>query len=397
MISVTDALETIRKTFHVHVKRDVIELPLAQARGFCLAEDLQADRDYPPFNRSAMDGFALRSAELNKGTFDSFKIQASVYAGAEYTKPVAEGAVVKIMTGAPVPADLDAVIPVEKAKVTGERVTFDPDTIPPWKHIARRGEDALAGRVLVEEKRTVDVSVATVAASCGYDRVNVYNKPRIKIITTGSELVEPGEHTAPYQIRDSNRHTLLSLLDPFNIKPETIRAQDKEAEMRAALEESLEECDILILTGGVSMGDRDLVPALLESSGVRKIFHKVRIRPGKPLWFGHRDQAFVFGLPGNPVSVLVGFKVFLEPLIYRYMGRKPPEYPRIILGEEFHKKHKFTEFLRVRLEEGEAFPVKHNGSGDFISTLQTEGFLILGEEGEVFPRGEALPFISLRN
>ena len=293
---------------------------LWDASGYVLAEDVVADRDQPPFSRSAMDGYAVRAADLT-GAEARLRVVGEIAAGQMSDTVLAPGEAIAIMTGAPVPSGADAVQMVEKTRLDGEHVIVA-GPIAPGHNISVQGEDARAGSVVVERGRVIESLTAGVLGSVGASHVTVYQRPRATVMTTGDELVGLDEDPGPGQIRDSNRRTLMALLERewCRVVDGGIVADDL-AETRRAIREGLES-DVLVLSGGVSAGVYDVVRQALEDEGVEIIFHKVRIKPGKPLLFGRHAGGLVFGLPGNPVSTFVTGLVLMAPAL-RVLGHRP--------------------------------------------------------------------------
>ncbi|TNF36065.1 MAG: molybdopterin molybdenumtransferase MoeA [Deltaproteobacteria bacterium] len=296
------------------------QVGLWDASGYVLAEDVVADRDQPPFARSAMDGYAVRSVDV-MGPEVRLRVVGEVAAGQTASAPLGPGEAIAIMTGAPVPEGADAVQMVEKTRRDGEHVIVA-GPLKSGHNIAPQGEDARAGAVVVERGRVIESLTAGVLGSVGAGHVTVYQRPRATVMTTGDELVGLEEVPGPGQIRDSNRRTLMALLERewCRVVDGGIVADDL-AETRRAIREGLEG-DVLVLSGGVSAGVYDLVRQALEDEGVEILFHKVRIKPGKPLLFGRHPGGLVFGLPGNPVSTFVTGLMLMAPAL-RILGHRP--------------------------------------------------------------------------
>ena len=299
MLSVPEAQKVIIKQSRSFGVEQVL---LDDAPGRVLAEDLLADRDYPPFNRSTMDGFAIISSDLSKGIRE-FEVVGEVFAGQVSKKALTSGECMKIMTGAPVPGGADAVVKVGDTQLVGKTMTAGIDEVAQGKNVANRGEDALAGDLLVSRGIICEPPIVGALAVAGKDQVNVMKIPQVSLISTGNEIIPVGKPILPHQIRDSNQHALRAFFLKYKIEPaQRILAVDDKEQLRQAVSKSV-GADLLILTGGVSMGDADFVPEILASEGVEKLFHKVMVKPGKPLWFGRLPSGGVaFGLPGNPVS-----------------------------------------------------------------------------------------------
>jgi molybdopterin molybdotransferase len=371
-------------------------LPLAQCAGAVLRENIYAERDQPPFDRVAMDGVALASHTPAA----SLRIQATQAAGDAPLTLTGRGQCIEVMTGAVLPAGCDCVVPVEEYAVTGGGVTFAPGTrIEAWRNVHRRGSDTRQGTLLVAAGARLRAPEIAIAASAGMARIRVSSQPMLAVISTGNELVEPGEPVLAHQIRRSNVYAIVSALREHGfqrVADEHLR--DDAAEMHERLHFHLETHDVLVLSGGVSAGRFDLVPAVLQELGVREVFHHVAQRPGKPLWFGVAPSgAAVFGLPGNPVSSLVCYTRYVLPALLGSLGHsgRPPE--RIALGAPVKIGAPLTHFMPVRLEQDDwgrpwAQPAPTNGSGDFTALAGTDGFVELPPGPNTYPKGHVTRF-----
>lgn len=297
------------------------QIGLWEASGYVVAEDILADRDQPPFARSMMDGYALRTEDV-PGPEATLRVVGELAAGSWPAGPLGVGEAVVITTGAPLPPGADAVQMVERTRRDGDRVVVLGGPFAPGHNISAQGEDARTGDVVVERGRVIESLTAGVLGAVGTHHVPVYQRPRATVLTTGNELVGLEDVPAPGQIRDSNRRTLMAMLErewcrviDGGIVPDDL------GEIRRAVREGLES-DVLVLSGGVSAGVYDLVREALEDEGVEILFHKVAIRPGKPLLFGRHAGGLVFGLPGNPVSTFVTGLMLMAPAL-RVLGRRP--------------------------------------------------------------------------
>ena len=373
--------------------------PLAALAGAVLAQDVHAERDQPPFDRVTMDGVAFASSRYARGA-RRFRIVGTQAAGRPpLTLP--EGDVcIEVTTGAIVPTGCDCVVPVEKIAVDqGDAELPAGLPIEPGMNVHTRGLDARAGNRLLGAGTRLGAPELAVLASAGLPHARVRAEPRIMIVTTGDELVEPGQPVEAWQVRRSNGHAMRAAL--------TMRAfgrtaqdhlPDDPAEMRERLARHLDTHDVLVLTGGVSMGRFDHVPAVLAGLGVTRFLYRIAQRPGQPMWFGvaPRGQA-VFGLPGNPVSALVCLLRYVVPGILTASGAASSDPEQIRLGALFEVRPALTFFLPVRLEarpgEGSiALPNPTRGSGDFVSLLGTQGFVELPPGPAVYPAGHVAPF-----
>jgi molybdopterin molybdotransferase len=369
-------------------------LPLAQCAGTVLRENIYAERDQPPFDRVAMDGVALDSQTFGAGT-RSFRVQATQAAGDPPLTLAAPGDCIEVMTGAVLPVGCDCVIPVEELSVARGQVALAPGArVEPWHHVHRRGSDTRQGTLLLSSGVRLRAPEIAIAASAGMARIRVSSQPMLAVISTGNELVEPGEPVLAHQVRRSNAYAIVSALRERGFqRVADDHIQDDSQELRERLRFHLETHDVLVLSGGVSVGRFDLVPKVLEELGVRAIFHKVAQRPGKPLWFGVAPSgAAVFGLPGNPVSTLVCLIRYVLPALCGSLGQNPPPAERIALAAPVTVTPPLAYFLPVRFEQDDwgrtwAVPAPTNGSGDFTALAGTGGFVELPPGPNTFPKG----------
>jgi len=369
-------------------------LPLAQCAGAVLRENIYAERDQPPFDRVAMDGVALHSRAVSSGT-RSFRIQATQAAGDAPLQLGAATDCIEVMTGAVLPGGCDSVVPVEELAIAQGRADLAAHvSVAPWQNVHRRGSDTRQGTLLLCSGQRLHAPEIAIAASAGMARVRVSSQPMLVIISTGNELIEPGEPLLEHQVRRSNAYAILGALREHGfqrVADDHIR--DDAHELRERLRFHLETHDVLVLSGGVSMGRYDLVPAALAELGVRTVFHKVAQRPGKPLWFGVASSgAAVFGLPGNPVSTLVCLTRYVLPALRSSQGQGPAAAQRIALAAPFTVTPPLTYFLPARLEQDEwgrewAHPAPTNGSGDFTALAGTDGFVELPPGPNTYAKG----------
>ena len=369
-------------------------LPLTQCAGAVLRENIYAERDQPPFDRVAMDGVALNSQEVSSGA-RSFRVQATQAAGDAPLTLAARTDCIEVMTGAVLPVGCDCVVPIEKLAIARGQATLAADAqVEAWQNVHRRGSDTCQGALLLRAGQRLRAPEIAIAASAGMARVRVASQPMLAVISTGNELVEPGEPVLAHQVRRSNAYAIVSALREHGfqrVADDHIR--DHVEELRERLHFHLETHDVLVLSGGVSMGRFDLVPQVLGELGVRTIFHKVAQRPGKPLWFGVAPSgAAVFGLPGNPVSTLVCLTRYVLPALRGSLGQSPQPVQRTALAAPVTVTPPLTHFMPVRLEQDDwgrewAVPAPTNGSGDFTGLAGTEGFIELPPGPNTYAKG----------
>ena len=369
-------------------------LPLAQCAGGVLRENIYAERDQPPFDQVSMDGIAIDSQAVGAGR-RSFRVQATQAAGDPPLTLAADTACIEVMTGAVLPVGCDCVVPVEEISVAADEAALAARArAEPWQNVHRRGTDTRQGTLLVTAGTRLRAPEIAIAAGAGMARIRVSSQPMLAVISTGNELVEPGEPVLAHQVRRSNAYAIVSALREHGFqRVADEHLQDETDELRERLRFHLETHDVLVLSGGVSMGKFDLVPQVLAELGVRPIFHKVAQRPGKPLWFGVAPSgAAVFGLPGNPVSALVCLRRYVLPALFSSLGQTPPAPERLALGGPATVKEQLASFLPVRIEQDDwgrpwVVPSPTNNSGDFTALGGTDGFVELPPGPNVYPKG----------
>lgn len=369
---------------------------LTEAVGRVLLEPVVADRDQPPFDRVAMDGIAIASAAYAAGR-RRFAVSHLAPAGAPARALADPDQCVEVMTGAPLPPGTDTVIRYEDLRREGQTFMV-PEGIVAGKSIHRRGADGRAGAPVIARPRLVGPAEAAVLATYGVATCSVARLPRVAIASTGDEVVPVDRRPLAHQIRSSNVYQLAALFRAIGIVPTLSHLGDDPGEGRATLEKLIADHDLLLLSGGVSKGKLDHVPEWLAGAGIRRLFHRVAQRPGKPIWVGRNEDTMVFALPGNPASSLVGALAYVGPWLRRQLrweGR--PE--TLVLAEEVGFRPELTLFRAVRFRSDDAgpvaVPVGNSGSGDLVSLLDTDGFLVLPASQATFPAGERYPFLSM--
>lgn len=376
---------------------------LLQAVGRTLAEEVRSEREVPPFANSAMDGYAVRWDDVRHATADqpvALTILEVIQAGSVPVQVVTEGTASKIMTGAVIPPGADTVIRVEDTEEQDERVWIKRSERM-GAHIRASGEDIHRGQIVLEKGRVLQPADIGLLASVGRSLVLVHQRPRVAILSTGNELVEVDEALRPGQIVNSNAYTLAAAVHKAGGQAVPLEiARDTLDEIRAALNEAVRH-DVILSTGGVSVGDFDFVKAAMDELGIRRLFWQVAQRPGKPLTFGLLRERPYFGLPGNPVSALVCFYVYVRPALYRMMGHKKLFLPVVsaIVGEDISKAKGLTEFVRCRLVHTnghyEAHSTGSQSSGVLSSLSLGEGLIIGPPELPLLPKGMGVRVILL--
>jgi molybdopterin molybdotransferase len=368
-------------------------LPVSQCAGAILRENVYAERDQPPFDRVAMDGIALASSRAAAGR--TLRVQDTQAAGDPPLTLQSPLHCIEIMTGAALPSGCDAVVPVERISMAGEDATLETGlVVTPGMNIHHRGSDLKQGTLILSSGMRLESPQVTAAAGAGMARLRVSQQPAFMVVSTGNELVEPGEPIEAWQLRRSNAYGIVSALRRRGFaRVADDHLPDDAAALQERLKQHLQSYNVLILSGGVSMGKFDLVPAALVACGVQQVFHKVAQRPGKPFWFGVTSAGgAVFALPGNPVSTQVCLARYVIPAIDRAMGLAEQPAVRIALGEAVTFDTPLAGFLPVATETDEwarpwARPVAHNGSGDFSALAGTCGFVELPPGPNTYPKG----------
>lgn len=353
-------------------------VPLSDATGRVLAEPIRADRPSPACDVSAMDGYAVRLDDL---AADSLPVAGEVCLGAAPPE-MPKQAALRIFTGGPAPAGCEAVIPREQVEERAESIGLPRGlAVKPGQHIRRGGENAPAGQVVLEAGRSISPAAAAALAAFGAGRPRVHRRLRVTALVTGNEVREVGQSVEPWQLRDSNGPALAAMVAPLPWVDwqGVIHVDDDAARMRAAVHDALDASDVLLLTGGVSMGDYDFVPAVLREAGCAVVFHKLPIRPGKPILgaVGPGGQA-VLGLSGNPVSVMATARRFAASAMRRLAGftdpAPPPLLVRLLNPDEKRLALHWSRPVGLRVE-GEAELLSTHGSGDLVSTAASDGFV----------------------
>jgi len=421
MLTVTEAIAEIL----CHAERlPPTRAALQESLGLVLAEDAVSDLDSPPFDKALMDGYAVRSADVSSGRA-RLRVVEEVSAGQVPHCRVGAGEATRIMTGAPVPAGADAVIPVEHTKPSGENasttdVAIETSPTPAGRNVLKQGESTRKGARVLAAGCQIRPQEIGCLAELGKEAVSVYPRPRVAVLATGDELVPFNQFPGPGQIRNSNEAMLVAQLSRLGAEPVPLGvARDDRADLSSRIAGGL-GCDMLILSGGVSAGKLDLVPAVLADVGVRQVFHKVRVKPGQPVWFGVSvrpppagaaaegsriphgpGRCCVFGLPGNPVSSMVCCELFVRTAIRRLMGIEPaaPTSWRARLTKDHFNSGNRPTYHPARWEWTESGPliepVRWVGSADLSATATANAMALFPEGERMYPAGTMLEVFLL--
>jgi molybdenum cofactor synthesis domain-containing protein len=375
---------------------------LLETRGLALAEDVRAKFDSPPFDNSAVDGYAVRSADAETGRV--FRVVDEAPAGRPASRSVGEGEAVKIFTGGVIPEGADAVVMVENTTGWGKEFELK-KAASPGQNVRESGEDVHEGDVILKEGTEVGPPEIALAATQGYGWLPVFGRPKVVVLSTGTELVEPGARCLePGEIYDSNSFAMIAQAREIGAEARRISAASDDAgDIRDALREAFATADVVVTSGGVSVGEKDLVKGTMLELGVEQVFWGVKFKPGKPLFFGVRDDVRFFGLPGNPVSAMVCFELFVRPALMKMMGREDKRRPHIEVYFEQDVKNRFGRMhaMRVSLERTEkgwlARSVGAQGSGLVSSLTKADALALIGPELEGVRAGEPVEAIVLRD
>lgn len=359
-----------------------------------LKEDIFADRDFPPFDRVSMDGIAIQFRTFQKGT-RHFKIEGIQAAGTTQITLKNELGCIEAMTGAVLPKNTDVVIPYELIEIKDGFAEAKVDEVAHFQNIHTKGLDRKANQLLVAKNRLITSAEISVFATVGKTKVQVAKIPKIMIISTGDELVNPVEIPLEHQIRRSNVFALKALLEEHGIPSDQLHLKDDKENLKIKIAEVIEAYDVCIFSGAVSKGKFDFLPEVLNELKVERKFHRVNQRPGKPFWFGKKENKTFFAFPGNPVSTYVSCIKYFLPWFQKSMGIPFQNEKTAILGQDFSFKPSLTYFLQVKTSQNNgmlhAKPISGNGSGDLANLTDCDAFLELPpsrvdfKEGEIFP------------
>ncbi|MGB1315566.1 MAG: molybdopterin molybdotransferase MoeA [Chitinophagales bacterium] len=368
-----------------------------------LAQNIVADRDFPAYDNVRMDGIALKLESIQKGV-NTFKIQGIQAAGSPAMLLENEQNCIEVMTGSILPKNTDIVIQYEWISIKNGTATlnfeaFDKQQLSYFKNIQAKGFDKKAGSVLIKKGTRISSAEIGILATVGSQILVVKDQPKIIIISTGDELVAISETPKNYQIRRSNVFALQAILQENGFESSTDHIADNKIVLKEKIASHLKNYDVLLFSGAVSKGKFDFLPEILQELGVKKLFHKVKQRPGKPFWFGKKEKKTVFAFPGNPVSTYVGCLKYFLPWVNKSLGIDNKT-KTAILAEDFDFKPKLYYFLSVSIVEKNgqryAIPQKGKGSGDLANLANADGFLELPAERTNFKKGEEFPIILFR-
>jgi len=389
-VSIEDAFDIVLK----HLYQPKIETcPLSESLNRVLAENVEADRDFPPFNRVAMDGICIRFNEFEKGIRE-YQVRGIQSAGSEQLDLPAGECAIEVMTGASLPTNADTVIRYEDVETANSQVVIKIEDVRRGQNVHTKGHDRKEGDVLLKSPKQITAADIGVLATVGKSRVPVFTQPKIVVISTGDELVDVHEEPLPHQIRRSNVYSLEALMRSIGIEVKHQHIDDDKKAIEDVVTSVLESYDVILFSGAVSKGKFDFLPDVLASLGVKQHFHRVQQRPGKPFWFGTRDKTTVFAFPGNPVSTYVCAKRFLMPWIRKSFGLELSN-QMAELNADVVFKPKLQYFVTVALTWKKATlvatPMPGHGSGDLANLSDADGLIELPANETLHPKGGVYP------
>ena len=412
VLSFEDACRMVDEQAALVLARNVVigteSANLLAASGRVLAEPVAADRDLPPFPRSTRDGYAVRSADLSQLPA-TLQVIGEIKAGERFDQIPADlgsGQTASIMTGAPVPAGADAVVMIEYTSLQGKRVEITRSVLT-GENIVPRGAEARQGATLLDRGLRLNAPAIALAASAGKSRLQVYQRPRVAVLTTGDEIVSVDATPGPTQIRNSNSHSLAAQIQQAGGEPVVLPvAPDERQELRRLIDEGLKS-DLLLLTGGVSMGRYDLVEQVLSEMHAEFFFTGAKIQPGRPVVFGKcspnsgKPHTYFFGLPGNPVSTMVTFELFARPMLEALAGQsaRQRQFLHARMKKELHIKTGLKRFLPAILSGEFEYPevelVRWQGSGDIAATARGNCYIVIPADRESFAVGDSVAVMKI--
>ncbi|CAN5314645.1 molybdopterin molybdotransferase MoeA [soil metagenome] len=386
----TTVTEAYRLISEQNIMLENISVKLAEAYGRILSKDIVAPIALPPFDQSAMDGYAIRFEDLE--ACKEFNLAGEVAAGDIPFDKVEKGYAVRIFTGAALPSDLDTVIIQEEVTISNGKITFAISNVVAGQNVRITGAQIAEGEIALEKGHILTAGGIGYLGALGVKEVVVTKLPVVEIIVTGNELKMPGEDLLKGQIYESNSVALTSALFSCGISGAKISfASDDLNEIRTKIDRALEQSDILLITGGVSVGDYDFTGKALQEIGVKNIFYKIAQKPGKPLYFGRKDNKLVFGLPGNPASVLSCFYEYVYPVLRKMQGLKgnPHLFSVMLpLGEDLKKKPGLTLFLKGQIVKGEVYPLSGQESFILSSFAHANCLIRISAESDGMKQGD---------
>lgn len=384
-------------------RQEIVASPLDDALGLVLAEAVASDLDSPPFDKALMDGYAVRAADYpDPSTPVQLRLLGELHAGSVADQPVGAGTCWRIMTGAPIPAGADSVVMVERSQINPDgSILLDDRNFRAQQNVLHRGAEMTQGQIVLQAPALLGPVEMGLLAAVGKTHPMVFRRPRVAVLSTGDEIVPPEQFPGAGQIRNSNGNTLLALARRAGADVISLGiARDQPEDLTAKVVAGLGH-DVLLLSGGVSAGVRDLVPPVLREQGVTEVFHQVALKPGKPVWFGKHAGGLVFGLPGNPVSVLVCFELFVRTALRARQGRcdvLPPEFPARLQCDFLYPTKRLTYHPALWHWQGNecvVAPTPWIGSPDLFALTQANGLLVCPISDQPHRAGDRMQVLPL--
>lgn len=387
MISIEQALDIIHEQ---KIEPAVKEVDLEDSQGFYLAEEIRSPFDLPSFDNSAMDGYAV------SGLSDTYQIVGEIPAGSTTEKSLQSVEAMRIFTGAKVPENTTAVVMQEKTRVDGSTLHIE-EVLNEGQNIRRKGSELTLDQSVFTPGHFISPATVGLIGSLGINRVRVYQKPDIRVISTGNELIPPGSKKSEGQIFESNSYALNAVLKNFGFRcQERAHIKDDFSKIKAGISDFLDHSDVLLLSGGISVGDYDFVKQALEENGVTELFYKVFQKPGKPIFFGKKENKFVFALPGNPASSLTCFYIYVLPLLQKLAGASKTGLKRVIIpvDHEFEYRSDRPIFLKAKVEN-QSVSILNRQSSSMIHSMAMGNALVFLEGPKSVQKGEGVECILI--
>ncbi|MFY0686787.1 MAG: molybdopterin molybdotransferase MoeA [Cyclobacteriaceae bacterium] len=378
---------------------EIESIEISQATQRVLAEDIVADRDFPPFDRVTMDGIAISYAAFKNGIRE-FKIEATQAAGAPALQLQTPDGCIEIMTGAMLSKGADTIIKYEEVEIKDEFAQIITENVAQQQNVHFKGLDQKSGDVLIKSGHVIGAAEIGVLSTVGKHQINVLSQPKALVVSTGDELVDVSDTPLAHQIRKSNVWSVYSKLTEWGVTTDMMHLNDTKEVIYQSLKQAIEQYDFIVMSGGVSKGKFDYIPEVLNEIGVTKHFHRVKQRPGKPFWFGTTDSCRIFALPGNPVATFMCLNTYVRRWLLQSHHQKVNSI-KVSLTEDIQFKPDLTFFQQVKIDASSghllATPIRGNGSGDFANLTNADGFVVLPHGQSTFSQDEQIDYIPYRN
>lgn len=395
MMQYEEALENILKNaYPLSAEKVMIE----ESVGRILKEDIYSKIKMPPFDKAAMDGYAINVQDVKNVPIKLRNI-GIIQAGDIFEEKLTKGDCVKIMTGAPLPPGTDSVVMIEDTRQFDDFVEIL-KVIKKGENVCFQGEDIGEGQKVIDQGTKISSSHVAVLATVGRRFVRMSGKPRVSILNTGGEIVQPGVKLSKNKIYNSNGPMLQALLKSDGVESCFLGiVKDNIEELKRVIKDGF-KANILLISGGVSMGEYDLIPEVLVNMEVKKIFHKVNIKPGKPLFFGIKNKTLIFGIPGNPISNFLAYLIFIRPALYKMLGHSnfQPEFKTGLIDREFNTKTERKHFVLVKITKNKNHcyltPIFSHGSADILALSKADGFMVVDGNISTIKKNSKIQFIT---